>query len=165
MKVGEIIGSIVELVIKIGVIIFLGVLIYRGALMAYDYGYRVFTEDPVSVGEGRIISVEIKEGQSAMEIGEMLQQKGLIRDAKIFFLQELLSEYRGKEVPGIYDLSTAMTGEEMLAVMSPSVETEEEVVEETPIVAIEDELEIIDEDPDNPDNLNVIEEGEEEVSE
>ena len=49
MKAGEIIGSILETIIKLAIFIFLGVLIYRGALMAYDYGYRVFTEAPVSV--------------------------------------------------------------------------------------------------------------------
>ena len=108
----------------------------------------MFTEDPVSVGEGRIISIEIKEDQSAMEIGEMLENKGLVRDGRIFFLQEMLSEYRGKEVPGIYDLSTAMTGEEMLAVICPDedstvVEEEKEEVVEIPE---EESIEIIDED-------------------
>ena len=164
MKVGEIIGSVVELIIKLGVLIFLVTLIYKGALTAYDYGYRVFTEAPVSVGEGRIISVEIKEDQSAMEIGEMLLQKGLIRDARIFFLQELLSEYRGKEVPGIYDLSTAMTGAEMLAVICPDEEEEDlsedkyipeaaSDMEELPEEG-QEELEIISED----DTLNELNE-------
>lgn len=119
MKVGEIIASIFETILKLALFLFLCSLIYKGALMAYDYGYRVFTESPVSVGEGRTISVEIKEDQSALDIGKMLKQKGLIRDERIFFIQETLSEYRGKEVPGIYDLSTAMTAQEMLAVMCP----------------------------------------------
>ena len=87
MKVGEIIGSIVETIIKMAIFVFLIVVIYRGAHTAYDYGFRVFTEEPVSVGEGRIISVEIKEDMSAKEIGDMLQDKGLIRDARIFIFQ------------------------------------------------------------------------------
>ena len=126
MKVAEIIGSIVETILKIALFVFLAVMIYRGALIAYDYGYRVFTEAPISVGEGRIISVEVKEDMSAKDIGEMLQQKGLIRDSKIFIIQERLSEYHGEEVPGIYDLSTAMTADEMLAVLSNTPEVEEE---------------------------------------
>lgn len=129
MRILEVVASILELAIKIAVLIFLITQIYKVTLMAYDYGYRVFTEAPVSVGEGRIISVEIKEDQSVKDIADMLQQKGLIRESKIFFLQELLSEYRGKEVPGIYDLSTAMTGEEMLAVICP-LQEDEEVEEE-----------------------------------
>jgi len=159
MKVGEIIASVLELIVKLGVLIFLITLIYKGTQTAYDYGYRVFTEDPVSVGEGRIISIEIKEDQSAMDIGKMLQNKGLIRDSKIFFLQELLSEHRGQEVPGIYDLSTTMTGEEMLAVICPDVEeTEEEEIENIVSPFEEDELEIIDED-------DTLEEGQDEATE
>ena len=46
MKAGEIIGSILETIIKLAIFIFLGVLIYRGALMAYDYGYRVSPRPP-----------------------------------------------------------------------------------------------------------------------
>jgi len=161
MKVGEIIGSILELVLKIGVLIFLITLIYKYALVSYDYGYRVFTEAPVSVGEGRIISVEIKEGQSAMEIGEMLQQKGLIRDSKIFVLQELLSSHRGEEVPGIYDLSTAMTGEEMIAAICPDPdlaieETAEKANTAQETAPEEENLEIIGED-ESLNEMNVIE--------
>ncbi len=140
MRIGEIVGSILDTIIKLAIIIFLAMMIYRGALIAYDYGYRVFTEAPVSVGEGRIISVEVKADMSSRDLGEMLQRKGLIRDSRIFFIQEFLSEYRGKEVPGIYDLSTAMTAEEMLAVMcATGEETEEE--EETPIPAVREQEE------------------------
>ena len=92
------------------------------------------------------------------ELGEMLQHKGLIRDSKIFILQEMLSEYRGKEAPGIYDLSTAMTAEEMLAVMcmEPVVEEEEEALV---VIPEEEEEELfIDEDEMESREDNVIEE-------
>lgn len=158
MKPAEIIGSILETIIKIAIFIFLGVLIYRGALIAYDYGYRVFTEAPVSVGEGRIISIEVKPDMSSRDLGDMLQQKGLIRDSKIFYLQELLSEYHGKEAPGIYDLSTAMTAEEMLAVMSMEPVEEEEEPEVVIPESEAEELEIVDEDPEGATEGNVIEE-------
>ncbi len=145
INVVEIIVSILDTVIKIAIFVFLANIIYRGALMAYDYGFRVFTEAPVSVGEGRIISVEVKKDMDSRALGEMLQKKGLIRDSRIFFFQELLSEYRGKEVPGIYDLSTAMTAEEMLEVISQEVEEEEEEI--TPIAQqAEEELYIPEDD-------------------
>ena len=63
---------------------------------------------------------------SAKEVGEMLQEKGLIRDANLFRIQELLSENHGKIQPGIYDLSTTMTAQEMLAVIAVEPESEEE---------------------------------------
>ncbi|MDE7358625.1 MAG: endolytic transglycosylase MltG, partial [Lachnospiraceae bacterium] len=91
-----------------------------------DYGYRIFTEEPVAIGEGRTISVSVEDPVSVMEVGEMLEERGLIRDAKLFLLQELLSENHGKLQPGIYDLSTAMTAEEMMDVMAADAPEEGE---------------------------------------
>ena len=126
MKAGEIIGSFVESIIKIVVAIVIVMYVYKWATAAYDFGYRIFTEEPMSVGEGRIISVEITEDATAKSIGQMLEDRGLIRDKNVFFLQELLSEYHGDENPGIYDLNTAMTADEMIAIMAHEGEEEGE---------------------------------------
>lgn len=124
MNVKYVIGSIVEMVIKIVVFIFIAMFVARTATAAYDYGFRVFAEKPIDVGEGRTISVSIGSTDSAKEVGEMLQQRGLIRDANLFRIQELLSENHGMIQPGIYDLSTAMTAQEMLAVIAAEPEEE-----------------------------------------
>ncbi len=124
MNVKYVIGSIVEMVIKIVVFIFIAMFVVRTATAAYDYGFRVFAEKPIDVGEGRTISVSIGSTDSAKEVGEMLQQRGLIRDANLFRIQELLSENHGMIQPGIYDLSTAMTAQEMLAVIAAKPEEE-----------------------------------------
>lgn len=120
------VGGTAQLIIKAVALAFIIMYVLRISTAAYDYGYRVFAETPISVGEGRTISVYIEVGDSAKEVGEMLQEKGLIRDANLFRIQELLSEYRGKIKPGIYDLSTSMTAQEMLAVISPEEEEEGE---------------------------------------
>ena len=125
MNIKYIIGSIVEMVIKIVVFIFIAMFVIRTATAAYDYGFRVFAEKPMDVGEGRMISVSIGNADSAKEVGEMLQERGLIRDAKLFRIQELLSENHGKIQPGIYVLSTSMTVQEMLAVIAVEPEEEE----------------------------------------
>ncbi len=126
MSIKEIIGSTLELIIKAAVLVFAVTYIMRVSTTAYDYGYRIFTEKPVSLGEGRIISVSVEDPVSVMEIGTMLEERGLIRDAKLFVMQELLSENHGKIQPGIYDLSTAMTAEEMLDVMAADAPEEGE---------------------------------------
>jgi len=59
-----------------------------------------------------------------MEVGQMMQDKGLCRDAKLFALQYLLSEYKEEIKPGTYEVSTAMTAEEIMAAMVPA-KTEE----------------------------------------
>lgn len=126
MDLKDFIGGTAQLIIKLVAFAFIIMYIFRFSAMAYDYGYRVFTEEPMSLGEGRTISIYIENDQSVMDVGDMLQEKGLIRDAKLFFVQELLSEHHGNIQPGIYDLSTSMTPEEMLAVIAQKPETEEE---------------------------------------
>lgn len=126
MSIKEVIGSTAELIIKIVFLVFAATYIMRAATAAYDYGYRIFTEAPVSLGEGRTISVSVQEPVSPREVGEMLEERGLIRDANLFVIQELLSENHGKMQPGIYDLSTAMTAEEMMDVMAADALEESE---------------------------------------
>lgn len=126
MDVKQLVISIVETVIKIVVAVFLIMFIYDTAVKAYDYGYRVFAEEPMTAGEGRIISIYIKEEDSVKDIGNNLQEKGLIRDANLFIVQELLSEYHGKINSGIYDLNTSMSTEEMLEIMAAEPEDAEE---------------------------------------
>ena len=126
MNLKYVVGATVQIIFKVVLFAFLIMYILRMATLAYDYGYRVFTEPPLSFGEGRIISVYIEDGSSALEVGEMLQDKGLIRDGRLFMVQELLSEHHGKIQPGIYDLNTTMTAQEMLEVIAQEPETDEE---------------------------------------
>lgn len=119
------VGGTAQVIIKVIVFVFIIMYIFRISMAAYDYGYRVFAEPPVSTGEGRTISVYIEE-TSAKDVGEMLQDKGLIRDANLFRIQELLSEHRGKIQMGVYDLNTSMTAQEILTVIAPKAEEEGE---------------------------------------
>lgn len=124
----EIVGSIFGVALKIIIAIVIIMFVYKYSLVAYDFGYRLFGEGPISSGEGKTISVTIPSGSSGKEIGETLENKGLIRDADLFRVQERLSNYHGQIKAGEYELSTSMTAEEMIVVMATgvSVETETE---------------------------------------
>lgn len=126
MSLKYIVGAMAQVIIKVALFAYIIMYIFRAATAAYDYGYRVFTEPPLTFGEGRIISVYIKDGESALDVGEMLEEKGLIRDGRLFMIQELLSENHGKIQPGVYDLNTSMTPQEMLEVIAQEPETDEE---------------------------------------
>ena len=112
-------------VLKIAAAVVVVILIYNLSIKAYDFGYRIFAEEPIDTGAGRVVSVSIVEGKSVSEIGDILEEKGLIRDSKLFYFQEMFSEYKGELQPGVYELSTAMTPYEMMAIMSVTEETEE----------------------------------------
>lgn len=122
MKGKYLIGAVIETVIKVIVLAVVVMFVFRTSAEAYDFGYRVFADEPVSVSGGRTITVGIAQDADIKDIAEMLQEKGLIEDADLFVVQELLSAYHGEIIPGIYDLSTSMTATEMLAVMSTPAE-------------------------------------------
>lgn len=121
----KMIWGVVKGILKIAVTLAIVILIYNLGLKAYDFGYRIFAEEPVELGTGRTVSVSIVEGKSVSEIGDILEEKGLIRDAKLFYFQEMFSEYKGELKPGVYELSTGMTPYEMMEIMSASDEEEE----------------------------------------
>ena len=130
-NIKEIIFSIFSVTVKVVLGILVVMFIYKYARVAYDYGYRVFTEPPIAMGSGREITVTIGEDASTKEIGEMLENKGLVRDGKLFILQELTSEHRGEIQPGKYSLSTNMTAYEMINIMARAEDvpsTEEELL-------------------------------------
>ena len=76
---------------------------------AYQFGYDVFNQQAMSPGEGQQVTVVIKEGASAYKVGKTLEQKGLIKDALAFTIQERMSAYHGQIKAGTYLLSTAYT--------------------------------------------------------
>ena len=133
MNAKSLIAAVCGMILKVVAAVVIIMAIYRGALMAYDYGYRVFEEPPMSVGEGRVIGVTITEGMSAKEMGQLFLSKGLIRDEKLFIVQYYLSEFRKDLKTGDFELSTAMTVEEMMEAM-----TKEPVVEEPEPAGMDD---------------------------
>lgn len=128
MKVRDIVLTVCETIIKIAIIAIIVMFIYKGALLAYDYGYRIFEEPPMAGEgmEGREVVVTIPEGMSAKEMGQLLFMKGLIRDEKLFRIQHMLSEYKKDLLPGTFTMKTSMTVDEMLKAMTIAPETEEE---------------------------------------
>jgi UPF0755 protein len=70
--------------------------------------------------------VLVKEDMSQKEVAQMLEEKGLVRDYRLFLLQLKLSAYSGKLVPGVYTLNTSMEPKEMMVVMATVPETETE---------------------------------------
>jgi UPF0755 protein len=118
MKVKSLIAAVFETLVKVVIVFVIVSYVYQAVVAAYDFGYRVFAEEPISRSGGRTITVAVPEDYTVRGLAEMLKDRGLIRDVNLFLVQEFLSEYRGEIKPGIYDLSTIMTAEEMMAVMS-----------------------------------------------
>lgn len=129
MNTKYLIFTVLETIVKVVVIAVVVVFVIRSATQAYDFGYRVFADQPVSISGGRTITVSVAENASVKDIAQMLEEKGLIEDADLFIVQELLSAHHGKIASGIYDLSTEMNAEQMLQIMCASKEASEDIMD------------------------------------
>lgn len=123
----QFIVSVATAIVKITVFVFIVRYVATTATAAYDFGYRVFTEAPVSPsGTGSAYMVELSEDTTPQQVAEALEDYGLVRDKNLFYVQYFFSSYKDKLMPGYYELNTAMTAEEMLEVMSSSYVEEED---------------------------------------
>lgn len=122
MKSENIYLRVLGIIIKLAVVAFVALFLIRISGKAYNFGYSIFAQKPISKGEGKKISVNISKGDSVKKIGKMLKDNGLIEDELLFIVQEKLSVHHGKILPGTYELSTSMTCEQMLEVMSEDEE-------------------------------------------
>ena len=98
--------------------------IVRAGEKAYEFGFRIFTEEAVSPPPGRDVAVTIVQGDSTTDVGKMLEEKGLIRDYKLFYVQKKCSVYDDDIKPGFYTLNTSMTADDMFAIIAGKKDTE-----------------------------------------
>ena len=126
MNTKNVVLAVFSTIVKVAVVVLVLMFIYKAAVKAYDFGYAIFEDKPVAEAPGREVTVSITNGKSVKEIGEILESKGLVKDATIFYLQNLLSSYKDELQPGMYTLNTSMSPTEMMEIMSAQEEVEEE---------------------------------------
>ena len=113
-------GGAFKIALYVGVVV---LIIWLGRL-SYQFGHDIFDQQPMSPGEGQEITVVVKEDDSVYDIAKTLESKGLVEDAKVFWIQEKLSNYKGQMKPGTYLLSTAYEPFRLLAIMAGDAEQE-----------------------------------------
>lgn len=130
-------------VIVILLVVYFGVQL---ASIGYDFGYRVFTESAVDQAPGKDALIQVKEDMSEYDVAKLLEERGVIRDARLFFIQFKLSIYKGDAVPGVYTVNSSMTPQEIMATICP--EPEEDTEEDGAPVIVED-TQMQEENPDD----------------
>ena len=88
--------------------------IILAAKTSYQFGHDVFAEEPVaSRGKGKEVTVQVRSGMEAKELGELLKDNGLIDESLLVFEVQ----YGGIK-DGSYVLNTAQTVDEMLEILA-----------------------------------------------
>lgn len=125
MNINKALFRFIKVAFTIMVILLVVYAFTRLGRTAYDFGYRVFTEPAMEKEPGRDVLVQVDTGTSGKELGETLENKGLVRDANLFTIQLKLSAYSHKLKPGVYTLNTSMSPKEMMVAMSTEASTED----------------------------------------
>ena len=118
MDLNKFLFRFISVAFKIMVVLFVIAATVKLGGIGYDFGYRVFTESAIDKEPGKDVLVQVREDTSARELGKTLEEKGLVRDGNLFFLQLKLSAYSKRILPGVYTLNTSMTAKDMMVVMS-----------------------------------------------
>ena len=121
-KMRTTIGIVIDTLgsIIIYAVIALAILFMAGqAKHYYDVGYGVFSQQGKDArGTGKVVAFTVEEGIKAPQLAEQLEEQGIIESARLFLIQERVSDYAGMYVAGTYALSSEMTTEEIMKVIS-----------------------------------------------
>ena len=104
--------TVLKTVVKVLLAVLLCLLAYLAVTGAYRFGYQVFNKEGMEPSPGRTVEVTVEEGASSLQVGQLLEEKGLIQDKWIFAVQKLFYGY--SIYPGTYELNTSMSSQDIL---------------------------------------------------
>ncbi len=98
-------------------------IITRLAIFSYRFAYQVMGNVSVEEAPGRDVDVTIEEGDSTMEISQLLSENHLVVNRYSFFVRAILNR-KTPIIPGTYTLNTSMNYDDILRVITGKNETE-----------------------------------------
>ena len=115
--------AVLKTVVKVLLIVLICLLVYMAVTGAYRFGYKVFNKTGMDPEPGKTVEVTVEKGSSALEVGKLLEQKGLIEDKWVFAVQKIF--YGDAIYPGTYEFNTSMSSQQMLKIMNVKPAQEE----------------------------------------
>jgi UPF0755 protein len=88
----------------------------------YRYTHAVFSEEAFEEAPGKDIRINIPEDVSIGRFAQVLEENGVIEDAKIFKLQMKMADFGNTVKAGTYDLNTSMKPSQMFKLLSKANE-------------------------------------------
>ena len=126
MQLKQAVSAVFGMIFRTLVTIIMIILVYQMATYAYSFGYLVFADIPKDMSPGFTKTVSISEGTSEWALAQSLQDQGIVPDAKVFYVQLILSDYKDQWKPGIYDLNTSMKSGDIITTLAGISGEEEE---------------------------------------
>ena len=114
-------------VTKIALIVILIAIVVFGVVKAYQFGYKIFSNEAMEEAPGSEVKILVTEGMSESALADLLTSKGLIADTAAFLVQ--LKVFGGSSytiLPDEYILNTSMTPREIISTLAVEIKEETE---------------------------------------
>ncbi len=121
--INRVTGAIIRVSLRLIIYALIILILYEGVTVGYEFGHEIFASTAVAPEPGTDKTVVVEEDRSALQVGRLLEEEGLIRNAYAFWIQSMFYEY--DIYPGAYVLNTSMTSRDMLELMSIKPEKQE----------------------------------------
>ena len=118
MKDSRITLNILSSSLNVLVMVLIVFVLLKAGEVAYEMGFRVFTEPAMDASQGRDVAVRVEKEMSGLELGSVLEEKKLVDNGVLFAIQLRLSAYAGKLKAGTYTLNTSQTAVEMIRLLA-----------------------------------------------
>jgi UPF0755 protein len=92
------------------------ILIVRASTFTYQFCYQIFGQVTASEAPGRDKEIQIKEGESTMNVASKLELNRIVVDKYSFYVKAKLKKF--VIMPGTYILNTSMTYDEIFAIIT-----------------------------------------------
>lgn len=119
-EINKISLAVISISTKVVVYVLLIALLVVGARKGYEFGYSIFYAPAMEAEPGRDKLIVLYGDESILEVGERLENIGLIRDAKAFAVQAYCYEYEVKK--GEYWLNTSLSSKEIINLLGEETE-------------------------------------------
>ena len=118
MKDSRITLNILSSSLNVLVMVLIVFVLLKAGEVAYEMGFRVFTEPAMDASPGRDVAVRVEKEMSGLELGSVLEEKKLVDNGVLFAIQLRLSAYAGKLKAGTYTLNTSQAAVEMIRLLA-----------------------------------------------
>jgi UPF0755 protein len=112
----KITSFILRLLMNIIFYVLVVILIINVSKKAYEFTYQLYGPDTVDAAPGRDIILQIKQGESSMDVASKLELNQAIDNKYSFYFKTKLQNL--SIMPGTYEINSSMTYEEILAVIT-----------------------------------------------
>lgn len=99
------------------------VLIIRASGVTYEFAYQIFGQETIAPAPGHDVEIQIKKGESTLNISTKLETNKLIANKYSFYVKAKLKNH--SIMPGTYLLNTSMTYDEIFDVITVPSDEEE----------------------------------------